>query len=156
MSESEPVFRLAQRADLDEIVQLLVDDPRGRERENAGPPLPEAYVRAFETIAADPNNELLVATRDGQVIGTLQWTLLPCISHQGSPRALIESVRVLASERGRGIGQRFMRWTLERARERGCRLAQLTTNRSREEALRFYLRLGFEASHHGLKLDLEA
>ncbi|EKU45548.1 GCN5-related N-acetyltransferase [Burkholderia multivorans] len=33
-------------------------------------------------------------------------------------------------------------------------MAQLTTDRSRADAHRFYERLGYTASHEGLKLDL--
>jgi GNAT superfamily N-acetyltransferase len=43
---------------------------------------------------------------------------------------------------------------MERAREQGCGLVQLTTDRARGDAHRFYERLGFEASHLGMKLDL--
>ena len=40
------------------------------------------------------------------------------------------------------------------ARLRGCRLVQLTTNNGRTDAQRFYERLGFRATHVGMKLDL--
>ena len=48
----------------------------------------------------------------------------------------------------------MMRWAIERARERGCALVQLTTDKRRGDAHRFYRRLGFEASHEGMKLGL--
>ncbi|PAK95210.1 GNAT family protein [Brevibacterium casei] len=50
-------------------------------------------------------------------------------------------------------GRRFA-WAHERGRESGAQLAQLTTDRSRADAHRFYERLGYTASHEGLKLDL--
>lgn len=36
----------------------------------------------------------------------------------------------------------------------GCEMVQLTTDKERKEALRFYERIGFVASHEGLKLLL--
>ena len=48
----------------------------------------------------------------------------------------------------------MMAWAIERARERGCALVQLTTDKRRVEAHRFYRRLGFEATHEGMKLQL--
>ena len=48
----------------------------------------------------------------------------------------------------------MMEWVFARARERGCRLVQLTSNIARKDARRFYERLGFEASHIGMKLYL--
>ena len=41
------------------------------------------------------------------------------------------------------------------ARARGCRTVQLTSSNSRTAAQRFYARLGFVASHVGMKLTLE-
>lgn len=51
-------FRQAQSTDLPAIVAMLADDPLGRTREAARSPLPNAYLRAFEAIDADPNNQL--------------------------------------------------------------------------------------------------
>jgi len=43
----------------------------------------------------------------------------------------------------------------DRARTRGgCDRVQLTTNKKRDDAQRFYRRLGFVASHEGVKLWL--
>jgi GNAT superfamily N-acetyltransferase len=48
----------------------------------------------------------------------------------------------------------MMQWAIHHARERGCSLIQLTTDKSRHAAHRFYERLGFVASHEGMKLTL--
>jgi GNAT superfamily N-acetyltransferase len=56
--------------------------------------------------------------------------------------------------RSHGIGQYLFTWATARAREAGCHLVQLTTDASRPDARRFYERLGFVASHIGMKLDL--
>ena len=44
---------------------------------------------------------------------------------------------------------------IERSRERGCHAVQLTSDKARPDALRFYGRLGFQATHEGLKLHLD-
>jgi GNAT superfamily N-acetyltransferase len=56
--------------------------------------------------------------------------------------------------RGRGHGAAMMRWAIDESRRRGCSRIQLTSNKSRKAAHRFYERLGFRASHEGMKLDL--
>jgi len=64
-------------------------------------------------------------------------------------------VRVDPLVRNRGYGAEMMRWAIEEeARRRDCSRVQLTTNKSRKDAHRFYARLGFRASHEGMKLDL--
>jgi GNAT superfamily N-acetyltransferase len=45
-------------------------------------------------------------------------------------------------------------WAIDESRRRGCTLMQLTTHKRRTAAHRFYERLGFDASHEGMKLML--
>ena len=148
-------FRLATRADLPAIVRMLADDELGSQRERLEDPLPEPYYVAFEQISKDPNHELIVAERNGEVIGTLQLMFLPSISFQGGLRAQVESVRVDKSFQSQGIGSEMMRWSMERARQRGAHVVQLTSHKSRLDAHRFYERLGFQGSHLGMKINLE-
>jgi ribosomal protein S18 acetylase RimI-like enzyme len=148
-------FRPATINDLPAIVRMLADDFLGSTREQYEDPLPESYIKAFSEIRADPNNELIVAEKDREVIGMLQLTFTPSISFQGGKRATVESVRVDEKYRGRGIGRQLMLWSIERARDEGCISMQLTTNAEREDAHRFYHGLGFKGSHLGMKLPLK-
>ena len=154
MTPTELEFREATRADLDAIVGMLADDALGGAREHLSGPLPDSYARAFAAIEADPNNQVLVACLGSRVVGTLQLTFTPSLSYRGGWRATIESVRTEAALRGQGIGAALVRAAIERARSRGCVLVQLSSHASRVDARRFYERLGFEASHVGMKLHL--
>ena len=148
-------FRQATREDLPEIVRMLSDDFLGATRERYENPLPESYLKAFEEIDADKNNELIVAEMNDEVVGTLQITFTPSISFQGGKRATVESVRVDAKYRGRGIGKELMKWAIERAKRENCVAIQLTTNADRKDAHRFYKNLGFKGSHLGMKFYLK-
>jgi ribosomal protein S18 acetylase RimI-like enzyme len=155
------LFRRATRDDLPAIVAMLADDPLGAQRESNTSPLPRRYHDAFDAIDRDPNIELVVAQAGGAgapgatgLVGVLQLSFIPNISHQGSWRALIEGVRVAAAHRGGGVGRQMLLWAIERARQRGCLMVQLTSDKSRTDAIRFYEGLGFVASHQGLKLHL--
>lgn len=96
----------------------------------------------------------MVAVRAGQVVGTLQLTIIPGLSRRGSTRALIEAVRVRTDERGSGLGTLIIEWAVDESRRQECRLVELTSDASRTDAHRFYERLGFTASHVGFKLAL--
>ena len=147
-------FRPAHVDDLPKIVLMLADDFLGHQRERFEDPLPECYVKAFREIEEDPNNELIVAELDGEIVGTLQLTFTPSLSHQGSKRCTVESVRVDEKHRGNGIGREMMQWAIERAKEKGCSSMQLTTHNDRSDAHRFYESLGFSSTHTGMKLKL--
>jgi GNAT superfamily N-acetyltransferase len=148
---NEITFRKARRSDVPAIVAMLADDQLGATRESPGDP---AYLTAFDALDGDPRQLLAVAEIGGTVAGTLQLTFIPGLSHKGATRALIEAVRVRADHRGSGLGRKFVEWAIDRAREHGCAMVQLTSHRSRERAHRFYERLGFEATHVGMKLPL--
>ena len=148
------VFRSATVDDLPAIVALLIDDPLGKLREDLSSPPNLAYLAAFEAIERDPNQLLVVADRAGEVVGCLQLSFLPGLSHLGMWRGQIEGVRVASSRRGSGIGKAMIQWAIEQCRGRGCGLVQLTTDKRRTDAHRFYEGLGFVASHVGMKLAL--
>jgi GNAT superfamily N-acetyltransferase len=149
-----PLIRRAVAGDVPAIVALLADDPLGATRETTADLAP--YREAFAEIDADPSELLLVLTDDdgAEVIGTMQLSFLPGLSRGGATRAQIEAVRVKDGHRDKGHGEWMIGWAIEEARRRGCRLVQLTSDKSRADAIRFYERLGFTASHEGLKLDL--
>jgi GNAT superfamily N-acetyltransferase len=153
--ELDITIRQAAEDDVVAIVRLLADDSLGSQREAHREPLPQSYYAAFRAIDADPHNELVVAEHNGVVIGTLQLTMIPGLSFQGGTRAQIEAVRVDRAYRSKRIGARLFEWAIARAQAAGCRMVQLSTNASRTDARRFYERLGFVASHVGMKLDLQ-
>lgn len=145
-------IRRAKLDDLEAIVQLLARDSLSNPADRAE--VSERQLEAFGTIQAHPDNEFIVATLDGEVVGTLQLTFIPGLGFDGAWRAQVEGVRVREDLRNRGIGARLMECVIARARERSCRLIQLTSNQARIDARRFYERLGFKASHVGMKLYL--
>jgi GNAT superfamily N-acetyltransferase len=145
-------LRRAVPDDLPEVVALLAADQLGVQREVADDLGP--YREAFEVIAADPAHLLVVAVDAGRVIGTMQLSFIPGLARRGAVRAQVEAVRVHADVRGRGVGAQMMGWAIEESRRRGCALVQLTTDKRRTDAHRFYERLGFVASHEGMKLAL--
>lgn len=149
---SDLVIRPAALDDIPAIVAMLADDPLGAQRESPDDLTP--YTAAYERLAGDPNQHLVVADRAGHVVGTLQLTVVPGLSRRGSTRSIIEAVRVRADERGSGLGTRFIEWAINESRRQGCQLVQLTSDTQRTDAHRFYERLGFTASHVGFKLQL--
>ncbi len=149
--EPDLSIREATEGDVDAIVALLADDALGRGRERPGDPV---YRAAFAAMTAQPVNVYLLAEREGRALGCLQFTLIHGLSRAGAARVQIEGVRVAASARGQGIGAALFAAAFARAEASGARLVQLTTDLQRDDARRFYERLGFTASHWGMKRAL--
>ncbi|TFV64821.1 GNAT family N-acetyltransferase [Geodermatophilus sp. DF01-2] len=149
------MLREAVVDDVPAIVALLAADQLGATRDGmTGNEDLQPYLHAFDAVNADPAHLLLVADDGEALIATMQLSLLPGLARRGALRAQIEAVRVGEDHRGRGLGAAMFEWAIAEAQRRGCALVQLTTDRSRTDAHRFYARLGFVASHEGLKLHL--
>jgi GNAT superfamily N-acetyltransferase len=155
VGKSTVALRRAGSADVPALVALVAADQLGAARDGIRDSSDlAAYTAAFEAIDADPAHILVVAESAGEVVGTMQLSFLPGLARRGALRAQIEAVRVAEAARGGGLGAAMMGWAIEEATRRGCALVQLTTDKSRTGAHRFYQRLGFVASHEGMKLAL--
>ncbi len=151
------IIRPATREDVAAIVAMIANDKLGRLREDFQNPLPQKYYAAFENIDSDSNQELMaMEDKSGQVIGTLQLSFIQYLTYQGGIRAQIEAVRIHEDFRGKGTGQQLFEWAIQRSKEKGAHVVQLTTDKKRPEALNFYEKLGFKASHEGMKLHLQS
>ncbi|GAB2692623.1 GNAT family N-acetyltransferase [Nocardia thraciensis] len=148
------LMRTARHDDLPDVLQLMTQDAMLDIPIDVGPPLPSYYLTAFERIDADPGELLVVAQLGDKIVGTFQMSFIPYLMWRGGQIAQIEFVRVAAHLRGRRIGERMMHWAIDEARSRGCARIQLDTNKARADAHRFYERLGFKATHEGMKLFL--
>lgn len=144
--------RTAEERDLDALITLIASDPVSASRgDTASDEDRAAYAEALERVQADPSNVQLVAEREGEVVATLQLTLIPGLSRRGTTRLQVETVRVRDDLRSAGIGRALMRWVDELAPSLGANLIQLTSDAERRRAHRFYERLGYTASHVGYK-----
>ncbi len=149
-------FRKATRNDVSKIVEMIADDELGKTRENLQSPLPSEYLKAFENIVADQNQELIVVeSEEFEIIGTLQLSFIQYLTYRGGIRAQIEAVRVRKDKRGLGIGKTMFEWAINRAKERKAHLLQLTTDKKRPKAIEFYKNLGFIPTHEGMKMHFE-
>ena len=144
-------WRDATRQDVPAVVDMLRDDALGATRETGDT---SDYLAAFDAMRAEGANHLVVGEAGGRIVATFQITFITGLSHRASRRAQVESVRVAADLRGRGIGRALMAEAELRAAAAGCRLIQLTTHADRDRAHRFYAALGYEATHLGFKKPL--
>ena len=145
-------YRKALLSDLEKIVELYLEDDFGSTREENYDLAP--YKKAFEMIDADPQQYLMVALQRNEMVGTCHLTIMPSLTFKGTTRMQIEAVRVSEKCRGQGIGELIIKEAISYGKIHGAGLIQLTTNKKRDRAKKFYEKLGFEATHEGMKLYL--
>jgi GNAT superfamily N-acetyltransferase len=153
---TEPAGRVlvrdARPDDLDDILRLLNADAIREVVEDYSDLTP--YRAALAEILAAPHSTVLVGELDGETVATAQVTWQRRMMYRAGLVCQIESVRVDSRRRGEGIGTELIAWIVADARRRGCARVELTSNAERADARRFYERLGFTASHIGMKLYL--
>ncbi|NQD93725.1 GNAT family N-acetyltransferase [Pseudomonas sp. CrR25] len=123
------------------LQQLRLDEPRA-----------DPALLALRLNELPQSRVVLVAERDGKLLGTCTVHLIEHLAHNFARSAVVEDVVVAADLRGLGIGRALMQRAAERARAWGCYKLALSSNASREEAHRFYAQLGFNP--HGISLAL--
>lgn len=148
-------YRKAAINDLEQIVNLLLEDELGQTHESKKPELNQNYIEAFHRINADPNQYLMVVESNHEIVATCHLTIMPSLTFTGSTRMQIEAVRVTEKYRGHKIGEWMMNAAIAYAKEKEVTILQLTTNKKRYRAKNFYEKIGFEASHEGMKLYLK-
>ena len=147
-------IREATSADLPRIIELLDQLGASPGQEDLSYPTLPAYIEAFERIAEDPRQRLLVLESRGEVVATAVLIIVPNLGHRGRPYALVENVVVDATQRSQRHGEQLVRHIIDDAEAAGCYKISLTSALRRTEAHRFYERLGFRVMHKGFRLDL--
>lgn len=148
------IFKKAKISHLKPIIELLIEDDLGKHRESLSDNVFELYAKAFKKIENDKNQYLMIGEIDEEIVATCHLTIMPSLTFQGQSRLQIEGVRVKICYRGNKIGEKMIEEAKKFALTNDCKILQLTTNKKRSEAKRFYEKLGFEATHEGMKLSL--
>ncbi|MFI9564429.1 GNAT family N-acetyltransferase [Streptomyces rishiriensis] len=142
--------RRAQPADVDGLVAcssaLFAEDAGTRD-----PSVSIGWPREFgaERFAAglgDPTRLLLVADRDGEIVGHLAGAAAEGSAMRPVKVATLVSMYVQPVHRRSGLGERMIAQFSAWAREVGAELAEVTAYSANADAIRFYERNGF-ANH---------
>lgn len=154
----EVVVRKAEHAD----VEGLVACSRALFAEDAGTRDPDINIdwprehgpRRFASGIDDPDRLLLVADRDGEVVGHLTGLVAEASAMKPVRVATLVSMYVQPAYRREQIGGRLVREFTVWAREKDAGLAEVTAYSSNTEAIRFYERNGFAAKSVTLGIPL--
>ena len=150
----EIVVREAEVTDLDALLELYRELMKG-DRASAQPGEATGSRPVLETMLADPDRHLLVASIDAEVLGTVDLLVATNLTHRHEPWAMIENVVVAARSRRRGIGRALMEHSFGLARRAGCYKVQLMSGMDRGPAHIFYEGVGMEPVAQGFKIYLD-
>jgi ribosomal protein S18 acetylase RimI-like enzyme len=147
------IIRPAASADIPRLLELYDELVLVRsEIEESRAPSPGEYRRTLERIQATPGYQLLVIEECGEVAGVMEFLIMPNLSHNASPWALIEGLVIDSRYRRKGLGKALVGHAINMSGEAGCFTIGLSSNKMRVEAHAFYRSLGFEDAALGFRL----
>ena len=97
----------------------------------------------WQSILHDPNYYIVVAEQDGLLVSTCVLVIIPNLTHNQTPYALVENVVTHEAYRKRGLGTAVLHYARDIARARGCYKIMLMTGSKLDSTLRFYERAGY-------------
>lgn len=148
------LVREAESGDLEGLIALYVEFMDG-DRPGAMPADVAGSRASMEAILADPARHLLLATVDGEILGTVDLLIAANLTHHCEPWAIIENVVVAVRARRRGLGRALMSRAFEIAAQAGCYKVQLMSAMERGPAHAFYRDVGMEPRAQGFRIYLD-
>lgn len=146
------VIRTAKREDLPGILQVLEELPVTTGETDRFDIDETRAQEMWSKILAQDGRTVLVAEENGEIVGTLDLIVVPNLTHDLSPWAMLENVVVAQADRRQGVGRALVEEAITRARAAGCYKVQLLSFKERVQAHEFYRSLGFEALAEGFRM----
>ncbi len=134
------MIREAVTGDLDSLLELylFLHDEK----------IPEKDVRLNDTwnrMISDDNYHIIVNEIDGKIVSTCVCIIIPNISRNVHPFALVEYVVTHEDYRGRGYATECLDRAKQIAISEGCYKIMLMTGSNKPETLRFYENAGYSS-----------
>lgn len=134
-------IRLAQKSDLQELLELYT-----QLHGNNLPAFNEALAELWESILADKTHHIIVGVQDGEIVSSCVIVVIPNLTHEQRPYALIENVITHEAHRGKGYATSVLNFARDIAKEKNCYKIMLLTGSKKESTLRFYERAGYNSN----------
>ncbi|MBR3900180.1 MAG: GNAT family N-acetyltransferase [Ruminococcus sp.] len=109
------------------------------------PEMDERVSSVWETILADKNHHIIVAELNGKIISSCVCVIIPNLTRNQRPYALVENVVTHSDFRGKGIATACLNYAREISKSENCYKLMLLTGSKNENTLNFYRRAGYNS-----------
>lgn len=134
------MVRVANENDLENILELYLDL-----HEDTVPEDSEKRRNVWSKIISDENYNLIVNEVDGVIVSTCTCIIIPNLTRNITPYALVENVVTKKSFEGHGYARACLEYAEKIAKDNGCYKMMLTTGSPDERTHEFYKSCGYKA-----------
>lgn len=99
----------------------------------------------WERILQYPDHHLIVAEKDEKLVASCTITIIPNLSRNIRPYAIIENVITHEGYRRQGLAKQCLEYAIDLAAKKDCYKITLTTRPANSSAHRLYENLGFRS-----------
>ena len=114
--------------------------------DNSFPEWNDKIGELWSRIVSDKNHHIIVAEEDGKIVSSCVCVIIPNLTHQQRPYALIENVITDEAYRNRGLASACLSFVKEIAVRENCYKMMLLTGSKKESTLRFYEQAGYNSN----------
>jgi len=134
------IIRQAENSDLADVLALYT-----HLHGNQMPSLNDSLIKLWMQIINDPNHYVLLGIEDKLIISSCVLLIVPNLTHNQRPYALIENVVTHKDYRRRGCATSVLNFAKEIATQNNCYKIMLMTGSKEESTLRFYGQAGYNS-----------
>lgn len=131
-------IREIQNNDLDALLELYT-----QLHSNAMPVKGTSLESLWKQIQTDKNHHIVVGIADDKLVSSCVIIIVPNLTHDQRPYALIENVITHEQYRNKGFATSILNFARDIAIKENCYKIMLMTGSKREETFRFYEKAGF-------------
>lgn len=99
----------------------------------------------WNAILEDENHHIIVAKENGKIVSSCVCVIVPNLTHNQQPYALIENVVTHKDYRKRGLASQCMAFAKQIACEKNCYKMMLLTGTRKRSTHRFYRKNGYNS-----------
>lgn len=110
------------------------------------PEMTEQLNNTWETIMKDKNHHIIVNEVDNKIVSSCVCVIIPNLTRNVRPYALIENVVTREGYRGKGYATECLNYAKEIAEKENCYKMMLLTGSKEDATLKFYCNAGYNSS----------
>lgn len=135
------MIREITHSDLDGLLKLYT-----QLHENEFPDKTDDVLMLWNRIISDKEHHIIVAEEDGKIVSSCVCVIVPNLTHNQRPYALVENVVTDENYRSRGLATACLDYAKSIAQKENCYKIMLMTGSKKESTLNFYRRAGYNSS----------
>ena len=105
----------------------------------------ERLKSVWQSITNDENHHIIICDIDGEIVSSCVCAIIPNLTRDLRPYAVIENVVTHRNYRGKGYASACLDFARKIAKENNCYKMMLLTGAKDEKTLRFYKNAGYNA-----------